>query len=247
MLSGLNAIVTGSSRGIGRAIALELAGRGANITVCCQSRLDDANQVAREVEALGVAACVTQADLATEEGARQVVNRCLEELGPVGVLINNSGMHGLSPITTLEDADLERLLRVNLFSLFYMCKYAVASMQEAGIAGSIVNLSSILCEIGTAGGTVYAASKGGVKGFTVCLAREVARHGIRVNSVAPGWIETEMIGWMDDEARARLLPRIPLRRFGTAEEVAKTVGFLVSDATYMTGQNLVMDGGILID
>ncbi len=247
MLQGKNAIVTGSSRGIGRAIALELASRGANVTVCCQSRLDDARQVAREAEALGGNTCVAQADLATEEGARRVVQTCRDELGPLSILVNNSGMHGLSPIQTLQDSYLERMLRVNLFSLFYMCKYAVADMVEAGDGGSIVNLSSILCDIGTAGGTAYAASKGGVKGFTVCLAREVSRHDIRVNSVAPGWIDTEMIGWMDEDARARLLPRIPMRRFGTADEVAKTVAFLVCDATYMTGQNLVMDGGILID
>ncbi len=247
MLKGRNAIVTGSSRGIGRAIALELAGRGANVAVCCQSRLDDAARVAREAEALGVQACVAQADLATEEGARQVVGRCLSELGKVDILVNNSGMHHLSPIQSLQDSDLERMLRVNLFSLFYMSKYAVANMLEERTAGSIVSLSSILCEIGTAGGTAYAASKGGVKGFTVCLAREVARHGIRVNSVAPGYIETEMIGWMTEEMRSRLLPRIPLRRFGTAEEVAATVAFLICDATYMTGQNLVMDGGILVD
>ena len=247
MLKDANAIVTGSSRGIGRAIALELAGRGANITVCCQSRVDDATRVAREVEALGVRACVAQADLAKEEGARRVVDLCLQELGKVDILVNNSGMHELTPIQSLQDVDLERMLRVNLFSLFYMCKYAVPNMIEQGTAGNIVNLSSILGEIGTAGGTAYAASKSGVVGFTVCLAREIARHGIRVNSVAPGYIDTEMTGWMTEEMRARLLPRIPLHRFGTAEEVARTVAFLICDATYMTGQNLIMDGGILID
>ncbi len=247
MLKGQNAIVTGSSRGIGRAIALELARRGANIAVCCQSRLNDARAVAGEIEALGVRACVTQADLATEQGARQVADQCIAELGGIDILVNNSGMHGLSPIQSLAETELDRMLRVNLFSLFFMCKYAVVDMVERGAAGNIINLSSILCEIGTAGGTAYAASKGGVKGFTVCLAREVARYGIRVNSVAPGYIETEMIAWMTEEMRARLLPRIPLRRFGTAEEVARTVAFLVCDATYMTGQNLVIDGGILID
>ncbi len=246
-MKGANAIVTGSSRGIGRAIALELAGRGANIIVCCQSRVYDAVRVAREAEALGVRACAAQADLATEEVARRVVDLCLQELGKVDVLVNNSGMHQLTLIHSSEDTEPERMLRVNLFSLFYMCKYVVPNMTDEGTAGNIVSLSSILCEIGTAGGTAYAASKGGVAGFTVCLAREVARHGIRVNSVAPGYIDTEMTGWMTEEMRARLLPRIPLHRFGTAEEVAKTAAFLICDATYMAGQNLVMDGGILID
>jgi 3-oxoacyl-[acyl-carrier protein] reductase len=101
--------------------------------------------------------------------------------------------------------------------------------------------------IGMAGGTAYAASKGGVSGFTVCLAREVARHGIRVNAIAPGYIETEMIGWMPEDYKAKVIPRIPMRRFGTGEEVAKAVAFLIEDATYMTGQTLILDGGIMID
>lgn len=247
MIKGSNAIVTGSSRGIGRAIALELAERGANVVICCQSRVDAAQEVRELAEARGVRALVVQSDLAGEEGARTVVERCVEELGGVDILVNNAGMTHLAPIHMLEDSDLEKVLRVNLFSYFYTCKHAIADMIKRQAPGSVVNISSIVSMIGMAGGTPYAASKGGVTGFTVCLAREVARYGIRVNAIAPGYIETEMIGWMPEDYKAKIIPRIPMRRFGRGEEVARAVAFLVEDATYMTGQTLIIDGGIMID
>jgi len=247
MIEGGNAIVTGSSRGIGRAVALHLAERGANVVICCQSRRDAAEEVREQAEARGVRALVVQSDLATEEGARLVVERCVEELGGVDILVNNAGVMHVAPIHALEDGDLERTMRVNLFSYFYMAKHCVADMLRRQAPGCVVNISSILSMIGMAGGTVYAASKGGVSGFTVCLAREVARHGIRVNAIAPGYIETEMIDWMPEDYKAKIIRRIPMRRFGTGEEVARAVAFLVEEATYMTGQTLVFDGGIMID
>ncbi|MBC7248159.1 MAG: 3-oxoacyl-ACP reductase FabG [Actinobacteria bacterium] len=247
MIEGSNAIITGSSRGIGRAIALELADRGANVVVCCQSRVDAAHEVRELAEAKGVRALVVQSDLATEEGARTVVERCVQELGGVDILVNNAGMTHLAPIQAMEDKDLERVLHVNLFSYFYTSKYAVEDMIRRKAPGCVVNISSIVSMIGMAGGTAYAASKGGVTGFTVCLAREVARYGIRVNAIAPGYVETEMIGWMPEDYKAKIIPRIPMRRFGRCEEVAKAVCFLVEDATYMTGQTLILDGGIMID
>ncbi len=247
VIEGANAIVTGSSRGIGRCIALELASRGANVVVCCQSRLDAAREVRGLIEERGGRAVVAQADLATEDGAASVVGRCVEEFGGVDVLVNNAGMGQLSPIQDLSDTDLERTLRVNLFSYFYMAKHAVEDMIKRGKGGCVVNISSILGMIGGPGQTAYAASKGGITGFTVCLAREVAKHGIRVNAIAPGYIETELISWMPDDYRAKIIPRIPMRRFGTGEEVAKAATFLIQDATYMTGQTLIIDGGIMID
>jgi len=248
MIEGSNAIVTGSSRGIGRAIALELAERGADIVVCCQSRLDAAREVQHLVESLGRRAVVVQADLAAEEGARLVVDTCVEELGGVNILVNNAGMGQLAPIQNLEDErDVERTLRVNLFSYIYMAKHAVANMIERQVPGCVVNISSILSMIGGPGQTVYAASKGGITGFTVCLAREVARYGIRVNAIAPGYIETELTGWMTEDYRAKILPRIPMRRFGSPLAVAKAAAFLIEDATYTIGQTLILDGGIMID
>ena len=247
MIEGSNAIVTGSSRGIGRSIALKLADRGANVVICCQSRVDAAQEVRELAEAKGVRAVVVQSDLASEDGARAVVERCVQELGGVDILVNNAGMTHLAPINILEGDDLERILHVNLFSYFYTSKYAVADMIQRKVGGCVVNISSIVSMIGMAGGTAYAASKGGVTGFTVCLAREVARYGIRVNAIAPGYIETEMISWMPEDYKAKIIPRIPLRRFGSGEEVARAVAFLVEEATYMTGQTLVLDGGIMID
>jgi 3-oxoacyl-[acyl-carrier protein] reductase len=248
MIEGSNAIVTGSSRGIGRAIALELADRGANIVVCCQSRLDAAENVKQQVESRGRRAVVAQSDLATEEGARLVVDTCIEELGGVDILVNNAGIGQLAPIQSLEnDRDVERTLRVNLFSYIYMAKHAIANMIERQVPGCVVNISSILSMIGAPGQTIYAASKGGITGFTACLAREVARYGIRVNAIAPGYIETELTDWMPDNYREKIIPRIPMRRFAAAEEVAKAAAFLIEDATYTIGQTLIVDGGIMID
>jgi NAD(P)-dependent dehydrogenase (short-subunit alcohol dehydrogenase family) len=248
MIEGSNAIVTGSSRGIGKGIALELAQRGANIVICCQSRLEAAQDVKQQVESCGRQAIVVQSDLASEDGAREVVETCIDRLGGVDILVNNAGMGQLAPVQDLQDErDVERTLRVNLFSYIYMAKHAIANMIERQVPGCVVNISSILSMIGGSGQTVYAASKGGVTGFTVCLAREVARYGIRVNAIAPGYIETDLLGWIPDDYRARLLPRIPMRRFGAVEEVAKAAAFLVEDATYMIGQTLVLDGGIMVD
>jgi 3-oxoacyl-[acyl-carrier protein] reductase len=248
MIEGSNAIVTGSSRGIGRAIALELASRGADIVVCCQNRLDAAEEVKQQVESLGRRAVIAQADLAMEEGARLVVDTCIDKLGGVDILVNNAGMGQLAPIQDLDDdRDVERTLRVNLFSYIYMAKHAIANMIERQVPGCVVNISSILSMIGGPGQTIYAASKGGITGFTVCLAREVARHGIRVNAIAPGYIETELTDWMPEDYRARIIPRIPMRRFAAAEEVAKAAAFLIEDATYTIGQTLIVDGGIMID
>jgi len=246
-IRGSNAVVTGSSRGIGRAVALHLAEKGANVVICCRSRVEEAEEVRRLAEAKGARALVVQADLGTEDGAAMVVNSCVEAFGGVDILVNNAGIFQLHPIQEMPAEELERVIRVNLLSYFHTSRSAVADMIRRGKEGCIVNISSIVSMIGLAGGTAYAASKGGVTGLTVCLAREVARYGIRVNAIAPGYIETEMIGWMPEEYRSKVISRIPMRRFGTGEEVAKAVAFLVEDATYMTGQTLVIDGGIMID
>jgi NAD(P)-dependent dehydrogenase (short-subunit alcohol dehydrogenase family) len=226
---------------------LELASKGANVVVCCQSRIDAAREVQQQAESMGVRAIVVQSDLAAEEGARQVVDRCKEEFGGVDILVNNAGMGHFVLAHQLEDQEIERTLRVNLFSYIYMSKHAVGNMIERQVPGCVVNISSIVSMIGAAGNTIYAASKGGVTGFTVCLAREVARYGIRVNAIAPGYVETDLIAPMPDDYRAKVTRRIPMRRFGQPEEIAKAVSFLVEDATYMTGQTLIIDGGIMID
>lgn len=247
MLSGKNAIVTGSSRGIGKAIALDLASNGANVVVNCRSRLDLARDVVAQIESMGVKGVLAQADLSTEEGARRLVATCVEELGGVDALVNNAGVIDHVDIGELDAEKLAATIGIDLLSVFYTSKYAVADMIERGSGGAIVNISSIIGMIGMRGATAYAAAKGGLNGFTVCLAREVARHGIRVNGVAPGYVATEMIADWPPQHFEKVLPRIPMRRFAEPVEIAELVSFLVARGTYITGQTIVVDGGILID
>ncbi len=246
-LAGRNAIVTGSSRGIGRAIALQLARKGSNVLVCCQSRMDAAKEVASEIESIGGRAAVVQSDLSQESGAVAVIKECEREFGGIDVLVNNAGVGIYTPVHLLEPSDIQRVLNLNLFSYIYLTKYAVANMIERGCPGCIVNISSILSRVGIPGTSVYAASKGGIDAFTIAVAREVARFGIRVNAVSPGFIETEINRDWTLEYRERLIKKIPMRRFGDPEEVAKAVVFIIEEATYMTGQILVLDGGQLSD
>ncbi len=248
-LEGKNVIVTGASRGIGRAIALDLASNGANVAVNCLSRVDLAGEVVEAVAAMGtgVKAFVAQADISTEDGARSVVERCVGELGGVDALVNNAGVIHHQDIEELERSMLIETVNVDLLSCFYMSKYAVGRMIEQGSGGAIVNVSSIIGTIGMRGATAYAAAKAGLNGFTACLAREVARHGIRVNGVAPGYVETELIADWPAEHFEKVLPRIPMRRFASPAEIAEVVTFLIARGTYITGQTVVVDGGILVD
>jgi len=247
VLEGSSAVVTGSSRGIGRAVALELGRRGANLVICCRSRPDLADEVRGMVESLGARAVTVQSDLSTPGGAEAVIERCRGEFGGVDILVNNAGVAQYSPVHLLDEADVERTLRSNLASYILLAKLAVGDMIERGSGGSVINVSSILHMVGVPNTSVYAATKGGITGFTVSLAREVAKYGIRVNTVAPGFIETEMNSQWSGEYRSRLVSRIPMRRFGEPEEVARAVAFLVEDGTYITGQTLVVDGGRTID
>jgi 3-oxoacyl-[acyl-carrier protein] reductase len=247
MLDGMNAVVTGSSRGIGKAIALDLAANGANVVVTCRSRVDLAERVVSEIRDIGRNALLVQADLSSEEGARELTTACASEFGGVDALVNNAGVIEHTDITDLDEEALLETMRVDLLSCFYTSKHAVEDMRARGAGGSIVNVSSIIGMIGMRGATAYAAAKGGLNGFTVCLAREVARYGIRVNGVAPGYVATEMIADWPAEHFDKVLPRIPMRRLAEPREVAELVTFLVGKGTYITGQTLIIDGGIMID
>lgn len=247
MLGGKNVIVTGSSRGIGKAIALELGERGANVVVNCRRRTDLAEEVAARIESNGAGAHVVKADVSAEAGARELVDACVERFGGVDALVNNAGVMKQVPIEELDEKALLETLSVDLLSCFYTSKYAVANMIERGEGGAIVNVSSIIGMIGMRGATAYAAAKAGLNGLTACLAREVARHGIRVNGVAPGYVETEMIADWPREHFDKVLPRIPLRRLAEGREVASLVRYLIEEGTYVTGQTIVVDGGIMVD
>ncbi len=247
MLEGRNVIVTGSSRGIGRAIALDLAANGANVVVNCRKRVDLAEEVVELIQKSGARGLVAQSDISVEEGARAVVEACVERFGGVDALVNNAGVIHHENIEALDAGTLIETINVDLLSCFYMSKFAVGEMIEAGRGGAVVNVSSIIGMIGMAGATAYAAAKSGLNGFTVCLAREVARHGIRVNGVAPGYVETELIADWPPEHFEKVLPRIPMRRFAEPAEVAEVVTFLIGRGTYITGQTIVVDGGIMVD
>jgi 3-oxoacyl-[acyl-carrier protein] reductase len=247
LLEGKNVIVTGGSRGIGRAIALDLAENGANVVVNCRARVDLATEVVERIESLGARGLVVKSDISSEEGARRVVEACVGSLGGVDALVNNAGFIHHERIESLDEKLLNDTISVDLLSCFYMSKFVVEDMTGRGSGGAIVNISSIIGMIGMAGATAYAAAKAGLNGFTACLAREVARHGIRVNGVAPGYVETELIADWPAEHFEKVLPRIPMRRFADPREVAELVTFLIGRGTYITGQTIVIDGGIMVD
>jgi 3-oxoacyl-[acyl-carrier protein] reductase len=247
LLKGKNVIVTGGSRGIGRAIALDLAENGANVVVNCRTRVDLATEVVERIESLGARGLLVKSDISSEEGARRVVEACVGSLGGVDALVNNAGFIRHERIESLDEKLLNDTISVDLLSCFYMSKFVVEDMTGRGSGGAIVNISSIIGMIGMAGATAYAAAKAGLNGFTACLAREVARHGIRVNGVAPGYVETELIADWPAEHFEKVLPRIPMRRFADPREVAELVTFLIGRGTYITGQTIVIDGGIMVD
>jgi 3-oxoacyl-[acyl-carrier protein] reductase len=247
VLEGKNAIVTGSSRGIGKAIALDMASNGANVVVNCLSRVDLAGEVAGEIESMGTGALVVQSDVSSEEGARRLVDACVERFGGVDALINNAGTMRREPLESTGEGMLKEVMAIDLLSCFYTSRFAADDMRRRHAGGAIINISSIIGTIGMPGATAYAAAKGGLNGLTVCMARELARYRIRVNGVAPGYVETEMIGDWPREHFEKVMPRIPMRRFAEPREIAEVVSFLAGKGTYITGQTVVVDGGIMVD
>lgn len=246
-LEGKNVIVTGSSRGIGKAVALDLAFRGCGVVVNCLRRVDLAEDVAQKISDFGSRALVVQADVSTEEGARKLIDEAVRCFGKIHGLVNNAGVAHLRAFESMDRETLWGVLKADLASVFYTSRLIVEHMVEEGIAGVIVNISSIVGMIGMRGATAYAAAKAGLNGFTVCLAREVARYGIRVNGVAPGYVKTEMIAGWPKEHFEKVIPRIPMRRLAQPHEIAEVVSFLIGSGTYITGQTIIVDGGIMID
>jgi len=238
-----NVIVTGGTRGIGRAISLHFARLGARVTAAYLS--NEAAAAELQLLAAGVAGsiCTVKADVANSEGAKALID-AVGKAGPIDILVNNAGIIRDGFLPLMSDNDWDEVLRGNLYPLFYCCKWGARKMM-ASRRGVIVNISSISALTGTAGQTNYAASKGAALSFTRSLARELGPMGIRVNAVAPGLIETEMIAAMKPELMDKVVKSASLGRIGRAEEVAEVVAFLASErASYITGQCLVVDGGI---
>ncbi|WP_283170048.1 3-oxoacyl-[acyl-carrier-protein] reductase [Curtanaerobium respiraculi] len=241
------ALVTGSSRGIGRAVARTLAASGCNVCVNCSSEhsLPSARQIADELaREFGVAAIARVGDVADARQAKELVAACVEGFGRIDILVNNAGITRDGLIMRMKEADFDDVIAVNLKGAFTCCQAAIRPMAKQRY-GRIVNMSSVVGVYGNAGQVNYAASKAGVIGITKALAREVASRGITVNAVAPGFIASDMTAALTDAQREAIAARIGCGRLGEVDDVAHTVGFLASEnAGYITGQVLCVDGGL---
>lgn len=246
LLDGKAALVTGASRGIGRAIALRLASEGAKVAINFAGNQKAAEEVKSEIEANGGEAILVQANVADPAAVEAMFAKVVEAFGTVDILVNNAGITRDGLLLRMKDEDFEAVIDTNLKGVFY-CTKAAAKLMMKKRSGRIVNMSSVIGLIGNAGQTNYAASKAGVLGFSKSAAKELAARGITVNMVAPGFIDTDMTAVLADKVKEAMVKEIPLRRMGRPEDVANAVLFLVSDcSSYITGQVINVDGGMVM-
>ena len=245
-LVGKAALVTGASRGIGRAIALELAKAGADVAINFAGNQAAAQEVADAICALGRKAILVQGDVANTEVALEIVNRVVAEFGKIDILVNNAGITRDGLLMRMKESDWDAVLTTNLKGVFNCTKAAIKPMMKQR-AGKIVNIASVVGIMGNAGQANYAAAKAGCLGFTKSVAKEVASRGINVNAVAPGFIVTDMTKVLPEKTKEDMAKNIPLQRAGTPKDVANAVLFLVSEeAAYITGQTINVDGGMVM-
>ncbi|RKZ17343.1 3-oxoacyl-ACP reductase [bacterium] len=244
MLEGRVSIITGGARGIGKAIAMELADAGSDIVIF--DVLDEGVDTAREIEKKGRKAGFYKVDITDLDAVNSVVEKVLEEFGRIDILVNNAGITRDTLLMRMEESDFDLVIKVNLKGTFNCTKAVLKPMMKARW-GRIINISSIIGLMGNAGQANYAASKAGIIGFTKSVAKELGKRNITVNAIAPGFIRTPMTEKLSDEVKESYFKLIPLGRFGEPEDVAKVVRFLASDdAGYITGQVIQVDGGLLM-
>ena len=243
-LTGKVALVTGGSRGLGRAICLELARGGANVMLCYAGNEAAANETAAACESLGAKAAAVRCDVSKEDGVKALMDAALKSFGRIDILVNNAGITRDGLLLRMSEADFDAVLNANLKGAFLCCKEAARRMVRQRY-GRIVNLSSVVALRGNAGQTNSAASKAGLIGLTKSLARELAARNVTVNAVAPGFIDTDMTAVLPEAVRTGMTQGIPAGRAGQPEDVAQAVAFFAAEqSSYLTGQVLCVDGGM---
>ena len=241
---GKVAIITGASRGIGRAIAIELGKEGASVVINYSKDEEGAKETLEALRELGVVAYAIKRDVSSFEGAEEIINKTLEHFGKVDIVVNNAARSTLGLFMDATREDIEGLISTNLLGAMYLTKLAIPHMLGKG--GAVLNISSMWGEVGASCEVLYSTSKGGLNLFTKALAKEMAPSNVRVNAIAPGVIDTKMNSFLSQEEREELENEIPVGRFGLPEEIGKTAVFLCSDdSSYITGQILRVDGGYI--
>lgn len=246
LLDGKVALVTGASRGIGRAVAIELAKEGATVAINYAGNVAAAEEVKNIITDMGGKAMIVQADVSDEQAASEMVEKVIAEFGQIDILVNNAGITRDGLFIRMKSQDWNVVINTNLTGIFNCTKVAAKYMMKKR-SGKIINMTSVSGIMGNIGQTNYSAAKAGVIGFTKSLAREMASRGITVNAVAPGFIATDMTAAMPEKAQAQVVGSIPLGKMGQPEDIANAVVFLASDkASYITGQVVNVDGGMVM-
>ena len=240
------ALITGATRGIGKQIAITLAKEGYNIALNYRKENEDLENAKKEIAELGVEVLAVQGDVSKYEDCERFVKEIIEKFGHIDVLVNNAGITRDCLLIRMKEEDFKQVIDTNLGGTYNVTKNVISYMMKAH-SGRIINISSVVGIVGNVGQTNYSASKAGIIGFTKSLAKEVASRNILVNAIAPGFIETDMTGVLKEEIKNEIAKNIPMKRMGSAQEVAKVVKFLTSDdSSYITGQVINVDGGMVM-
>ncbi|ACM60257.1 3-oxoacyl-[acyl-carrier-protein] reductase [Caldicellulosiruptor bescii] len=240
------ALITGASRGIGRAIALKFAQNGANVVINYSSSQSQAENLKEEIEKIGTKTMIIKCDVSNPDEVNQMFSQVENEFGRLDILVNNAGITKDGLILRINEEDFDKVISINLKGAF-LCARAAAKMMVKQRFGNIINISSVVGIAGNVGQANYAASKAGIIGLTKSLAKELASRNIRVNAIAPGFIKTDMTEVLSDKVKEAMLSSIPLGRFGEADEIANVALFLASSlSSYITGQVIVVDGGMIM-